>query len=67
MFSSRIDLPIPDLLDMTPLIEQLNAIVGKAAVITDLQDVAPYATDWRKRMGMNTALILPTAQKAALP
>ena len=54
---------------MTQLIEQLNAIVGNAAVITDSQDAAPYATDWRKRyFGKPLAVVKPgsTAEVAAV-
>ncbi|MEK7362206.1 MAG: FAD-binding oxidoreductase, partial [Pseudomonadota bacterium] len=54
---------------MTQLIEQLKAIVGTAAVITDPQDVAPYATDWRKRyVGKPLAVVKPasTAEVAAV-
>ena len=54
---------------MTQLIEQLKAIVGKAAVITDPQEVTPYATDWRKRyFGMPLAVVKPgsTAEVAAV-
>ena len=54
---------------MTPLIEQLNAIVGKAAVITDPQEVTPYVTDWRKRyLGRTLAVVKPasTAEVAAV-
>src|SRR5487761_2610603 len=54
---------------MTQLIEQLAAIVGQAAVITDAQDAAPYATDWRKRyFGKPLAVVKPasTAEVAAV-
>jgi D-lactate dehydrogenase (cytochrome) len=47
---------------MTQLIEQLNAIVGKASVITDQHDTAPYATDWRKRyFGKPLAVVKPAS------
>jgi len=47
---------------MTQLIQQLNAIVGSDAVITDVQDLMPYATDWRKRyFGMPLALVKPAS------
>ncbi len=47
---------------MTQLIEQLNAIVGAAALITDAQDIAPYATDWRKRyFGKALAVVKPAS------
>ena len=54
---------------MTQLIEQLQAIVGKAAVITDPQEAAPYATDWRKRyFGKPLAVVKPasTAEVASV-
>ena len=54
---------------MTQLTEQLAAIVGDAAVITDPQEVAPYATDWRKRyFGKPLAVVKPasTAEVAAV-
>ncbi len=54
---------------MTQLIEQLKTIVGKAAVITDPQEVTPYATDWRKRyFSMPLAVVKPasTAEIAAV-
>jgi D-lactate dehydrogenase (cytochrome) len=47
---------------MTQLIDQINAIVGKAAVITEPQDVAPYVTDWRKRyFGKPLAVVKPAS------
>jgi len=47
---------------MTQLIEQLQAIAGKAALITDPQDAAPYATDWRKRYcGRPLAVVKPAS------
>jgi FAD/FMN-containing dehydrogenase len=54
---------------MTRLIEQLEAVVGKAAVLTQWQDVEPYATDWRKRYsGKPLAVVKPasTAEVAAV-
>jgi FAD/FMN-containing dehydrogenase len=54
---------------MTQLTEQLAAIVGRTAVITDAQEVAPYATDWRKRyFGKPLAVVKPasTAEVAAV-
>jgi FAD/FMN-containing dehydrogenase len=54
---------------MTQLIEQLQSIVGKAAGITDPQEAAPYATDWRKRyFGKPLAVVRPasTAEVAAV-
>ncbi len=47
---------------MTQILEQLAAIVGQAAVITDAQDAAPYATDWRKRyFGKPLAVVKPAS------
>ena len=47
-------------MDMTQLIAQLKAIVGNAAVVTDAQEVAPFATDWRKRyFGKPLAVVKP--------
>jgi len=54
---------------MTQLIKQLKAIIGDAAVITDPQEAAPYATDWRKRyFGKPLAVVKPasTAEVAAV-
>ena len=34
---------------MTQLIERLHALVGDAGLVTDPQEAAIYATDWRKR------------------
>jgi len=54
---------------MTQLIEQFKAIVGNAAVITDPQEAASYATDWRKRyFGKPLAVVKPasTAEVAAV-
>ena len=55
--------------EMMQLVEELQAIVGKAAVITDPQDAAPYTTDWRKRyFGKPLAVVKPasTAEVAAV-
>ena len=47
---------------MTDLVEQLKAIVGKAAVITDAQGVEAYATDQRKRyFGKPLAVVKPAS------
>ena len=47
---------------MTQLIEQLTTIVGKTAVITDAQEAASYATDWRKRyFGKPLAVVKPAS------
>jgi FAD/FMN-containing dehydrogenase len=51
---------------MNQLIEQLKAIVGIAAVITDPRDTAPYATDWRKRyIGKPLAVVKPASTQEA--
>ena len=52
---------------MSQLIEQLAAIVGDSAVITNAQDIAPYVTDWRKRYtGVPLAVVKPaTTQEVA--
>ncbi len=47
---------------MTQLTEQFAAIVGASAVITDAQEVTPYATDWRKRyFGRPLAVVKPAS------
>jgi len=47
---------------MTQLIEQLRAIVGGAALITDVEDAEPYDTDWRKRyFGKSLAVVKPAS------
>jgi FAD/FMN-containing dehydrogenase len=47
---------------MSRLVEQLCDIVGNAAVITDPQEVTPYATDWRKRyFGKPLAVVKPAS------
>ena len=54
---------------MTQLIETLRALVGDAGLITDPQEVRPYATDWRKRyFGKPLAVVKPasTAEVAAV-
>jgi FAD/FMN-containing dehydrogenase len=54
---------------MTQLTEQFAAIVGTAAVITDAQEAAPYATDQRKRyFSLPLAVVKPasTAEVAAV-
>jgi len=54
---------------MTQQIEQIGAIVGKAAVITDPKELAPYATDQRKRyFALPLAVVKPasTAEVAAV-
>src|SRR5487761_2793472 len=54
---------------MTLLIERLRALVGDAGLITDPQEIRPYATDWRKRyFGKPLAVVKPasTAEVAAV-
>jgi D-lactate dehydrogenase (cytochrome) len=54
---------------MTQLIERLRALVGDAGLITAAQEVAPYATDWRKRFcGKPLAVVKPgsTGEVAAV-
>ena len=47
---------------MTRLIEQLSAIVGNAAVITDAQETAPFVIDRRKRyVGKPLAVVKPAS------
>ena len=47
---------------MTDLVEPLKAIVGKAAVITDAQEMEAYATDQRKRyFGKPLAVVKPAS------
>ena len=47
---------------MSQLIERLDALVGKAGLITDAQELVPYATDWRKRyFGMPLAVVRPAS------
>ena len=47
---------------MTQLIERLRGIVGDAALVTDPQDLVPYATDWRKRyFGRPLAVVKPAS------
>ena len=58
---------IPERTDMTQIIERLHTLVGDAGLITDPQDTAPYATDWRKRyFGKPLAVVKPaTTQEVA--
>jgi D-lactate dehydrogenase (cytochrome) len=54
---------------MSPLLEHIRNIVGSAALISSPQEVAPYATDWRKRYrGKPVAVVKPasTAEVAAV-
>ncbi len=47
---------------MRALVERLSEIVGPAGLITAPQEVAPYATDWRKRyLGKAVAVVKPAS------
>jgi D-lactate dehydrogenase (cytochrome) len=47
---------------MRSFIEEIRAIVGPAGLITLPKDVAPYATDWRKRyVGLPLAVVRPAS------
>ena len=47
---------------MTQLIERLRALVGDAGLLTDAQDIAPHAVDWRKRYrGEALAVVKPAS------
>jgi len=47
---------------MTQLIAGLRALVGEAGLITDPQELGPYATDWRKRyFGSALAVVKPAS------
>src|SRR6266851_3535439 len=47
---------------MRSFIEEIRAIVGPAGLITSPMEVAPYATDWRKRyLGKPAAVIKPAS------
>ena len=54
---------------MSGLVERIRAIVGSTGLITAPQEVAPYASDWRKRyVGRPAAVVKPasTAEVAAV-
>jgi len=54
---------------MSALLERIRNIVGPEALVSSPQDVAPYATDWRKRYrGSPAAVVKPasTAEVAAV-
>ena len=54
---------------MTQLLERLRALVGDAGAVTDAEEAASYATDWRKRYsGAPLAVVKPasTAEVAAV-
>ncbi len=45
---------------MTALIDEIRAIVGAAGLVTAPEEIAPYATDWRKRyLGRPLAVVRP--------
>jgi len=47
---------------MRSFIEEIQAIVGPAGLITSPQEVAPYASDWRKRyLGRPAAVVKPAS------
>src|SRR5438270_3893694 len=47
---------------MRSFIEEIQAIVGPAGLITSPTEVAPYATDWRKRyVGVPLAVVRPAS------
>src|SRR2546422_141790 len=47
---------------MRSFIEEIQAIVGPAGLITLPQEVAPYATDWRRRyLGKPAAVVRPAS------
>ena len=47
---------------MRSFIEEIQAIVGPAGLITSPVEVAPYATDWRKRyLGQLAAVVRPAS------
>jgi len=47
---------------MRSFIEEIQAIVGPAGLITSPMEVAPYATDWRKRyLGKPAAVVRPAS------
>jgi len=47
---------------MRSFIEEIQAIVGPAGLITSPMEVAPYATDWRKRfLGRPAAVVRPAS------
>src|SRR2546430_10477325 len=48
--------------ELTSLIEEIRAIVGPAGLIISPTEVAPYATDWRKRyLGEPAAVVRPAS------
>jgi len=49
---------------MRALVERLREIVGSAGLITAPQEVAPYASDWRKRYAGTPAAVVKPASTA---
>jgi D-lactate dehydrogenase (cytochrome) len=49
---------------MRSLIEEIRAIVGPAGLLTLPQELAPYATDWRKRYRGRPAAVVKPASTA---
>ena len=49
---------------MRSLIDEIRAIVGPAGLMTLPQEVAPYATDWRKRYRGKPAAVVKPASTA---
>src|SRR5712675_293638 len=48
--------------EMRSLIEEIQAIVGPAGLLTSPTEIAPYATDWRKRYrGKPAAVVRPAS------
>jgi len=48
--------------ELRSFIEEIQAIVGPAGLITSPPEVAPYATDWRKRyLGKPAAVVRPAS------
>jgi len=49
---------------MRSLIDEIRAIVGPAGLMTLPQELAPYATDWRKRYRGKPAAVVKPASTA---
>src|SRR5260221_12593339 len=49
---------------MRSLIDEIRAIVGPAGLLTLPQELAPYATDWRKRYRGRPAAVVKPASTA---
>src|SRR5712675_3147093 len=50
--------------EMRSLIEEIQAIVGPAGLLTSPTEIAPYATDWRKRYRGKPAAVVKPASTA---